>query len=224
MRQKHCSLKHEAPDVSGVVQDSAKRIRHNKKHKQQQQIVDPELQVLIAEQTEHKENTEEHTASADDQTALILPSDDNHRTRSQTRDETQQDPLKKLSLFNFTMKYFSDCRITPDLRISIHDAIAKFCCCTKKDAKYKFRELGRLQNSQSLSKHQFHGQGQRLTPVCTFSQLLGILSRLPRNNAELLRREKAEILRREKAEIASCSVAGGRDMEDEIHRFLYIYL
>jgi hypothetical protein len=59
-----------------------------------------------------------------------------------------------------------------------------------------------------LTKYKFPGQGYQITPVCTFSQLLGLLSCLPGKNAKLLRREQAEV--------ASRSVAGDRDMEDAV--------
>jgi hypothetical protein len=231
--------------TGGIVDQVSHTTEENMR--EQRQSVDPEVQVVHAEQPEHRRDheegegdTDEHNSSADDQyerqeqdeeencvpdssdhvvsqTSLMLSSDDNHHRRCETtptQTTTRENPVNKLSLFNLTMKDFEGCRITPDSRISVHDAIAKFCSCTKTDAKKKFHHLSELKDTERvrltgpLTKYKFPGQGYQITPVCTFSQLLGILSCLPGKNAKLLRREQAEV--------ASRSVAGDRDMEDAV--------
>jgi hypothetical protein len=144
--------------------------------REQRQSVDPEVQILPAEQLERKRNQEEckgcieeHNSSADNeeekennvvpdssfhvenQTSLTLPPGDSHQTRCDAApilNRTRENPVNNLTLFNLTMKDFEGCRITPDGMISVYDAIAKFVHCSIKDAKNKFLELRRLKDSE----------------------------------------------------------------------------
>ena len=115
-------------------------------------------------------------------------------------------PVDKLNIANLSEENFKvGCRITPDNKISIYDAVKIFKGCSDDDAKQSYKRIFDVMTNLSLpQKHKFKGQGQKPTPVCTFSELLPILSQLPGKEAKILRKEQAEITTR--------AIAGDRDL------------
>jgi hypothetical protein len=97
---------------------------------------------------------------------------------------------------------FQRCRVSPEGKISVFDAIAHFCGCDKKQARRKSRELTDGKTSKpevqgvALPYHHFQGERQRPTPVATFSNLLTILSQLPGTQARALRGVQSHIANR----------------------------
>ena len=136
--------------------------------------------------------------------------------------QTQVNPVDKLNIANLTkedFEYFEDCRITPDKKISIYDAIVAVKGCTPSNARtflLRILNSGRcticanlpddslevctncanLDNKKTpndYDMYKFDGVGQKPTPVCTISELLPILSQLPGEEAKILRKEQSEI-------------------------------
>jgi hypothetical protein len=110
-------------------------------------------------------------------------------------------PVDKLNIANLTEKDFEGCRITPEGKFSVYDVIAKFKGCSSRDAIKVFSRLAdnyQMVGGQfvhQLNEHQFRRKNGALgppIPVCTFSELLPILSQLPGEQAKILRREQAE--------------------------------
>jgi len=118
-------------------------------------------------------------------------------------------PVDNLNISKLTSDDFKDCRITPDGKFSIYDCISKFKGCSQKDA---FNTYNRLEiEIDKIFMYQFNKKDGRLgqpTPVCTFSNLLIILSQLPG--------VQAKILRSEQADIATRAIAGDEDLKEFI--------
>ena len=108
---------------------------------------------------------------------------------------TSTNPVDKLNISNLSEKDFEGCRITPDNKISVYDAISKITGCSLDAARITY---GRMSNNEArtncsgFKNHKFKGQGQKPTPVCTFSELMSIMSQLPGKEAKILRKEQAE--------------------------------
>jgi hypothetical protein len=117
-------------------------------------------------------------------------------------------PVQKLNLMNLAQDDFKDVRMTPDGLFSVYDAIAKFKKCSTKRAQASFNNIDVSQKLRNIGLHKFTGQGQRETPVCTFTELLQIFSQLPG--------QQAKVLRKEQAEISSRAIAGDEDLEEAV--------
>jgi predicted kinase len=113
-----------------------------------------------------------------------------------TTENKAVNPVDKLNIANLTEKDFEGCRVTPEGRFSVYDVIAKFKRCDIHRSKESYDTLCKNDvygNFVNIDRYKFKGQGQKPTPVCTFSELLTILSQLPGEQAKILRREQAEI-------------------------------
>jgi hypothetical protein len=128
-----------------------------------------------------------------------------------TENKADVNPVDKLNIANLTEKDFEGCRITPEGKFSVYDVIAKFKGCKINTSRDVFMRLCKTNGNAKcvFDKYQFpkrdNTKGQAI-PVCTFSELLTILSQLPG--------EQAKILRREQAEITTRAIAGDRDLRE----------
>ena len=125
--------------------------------------------------------------------------------------EQEQNPVNNLGLMNLTMNDFKDCRITPDNKIAVYDAIATFKGCLYKVAHKIFM---RINESSKIEIHEFQfkrsdGRKGRAVPVATFQELLDILSQIPGKEAKILRRDQANISTR--------AIAGDEDLEEAVN-------
>lgn len=110
-------------------------------------------------------------------------------------------PVNKLNISNLKPEDFEGCRMTPDGKFSVYDVISKFKACSPAKATQTYVRLksDEVTNCDFMDSYQFlrsDGKKGKPTPVCTFSELLTILSQLPGEQAKILRREQAEITTR----------------------------
>ena len=120
---------------------------------------------------------------------------------------SSSNPVQSLGIMNLSPDSFEGCRITPDGKISVIDAIMQFRGISKEKSQDVYNKEVSNKNA-TLPKYKFSGQGARETPVAAFSELLQILSQLPG--------EAAKKLRAEQAEITSRAAAGDVELEEAI--------
>jgi hypothetical protein len=134
------------------------------------------------------------------------------------------DPVLDKELMNINADCFKECRITPDGRISVIDAISMFREISNIAASECWREIQKRVNpdhfgntfsggkspdhSGHTGKFRFEGFNQRTTQVRTFKDMLQILSQLPG--------PKAKDLRAQQANLSARLMAGDRDLEDAL--------
>ena len=133
---------------------------------------------------------------------------------------TSINPVDKLNIANLCLEDFKESRKTPDNKISIYDAIVEFKKLSGKKCEpntaikiFERLENDRMTNCHSMDLYKFpksNGRKGQAIPVCTFSELLPILSQLPG--------EEAKILRKEQAEITTRAIAGDRDLRKFVEK------
>ena len=117
-------------------------------------------------------------------------------------------PVLALDVMNVNSRYFEGLRIMSDGRISVIDVVAKVFECSPNYASEKLRNSEVHEILVNLGKYQFPGNGQRLTPVATLTDIMRIISALPGNQADALRAQQVEITIRARA--------GDRHLEDAV--------
>ena len=114
-------------------------------------------------------------------------------------------------------EYFTSCRVTPELELSVYDVIAKWKECSVNDAGSYFRTLlhkfdefrGSCESSELLRNYKFPGRGQRETPVAHAHVIHRILCLLPGDRSDTLRIAASEAHIR--------VIAGDLDLESILH-------
>ena len=156
----------------------------------------------------------------EDEIKTIIEARHPNRTIENVQRTDDINPVDKLNIANLSEENFKvGCRITPDNKISIYDAVAKFKGCSLANARTFLTRIlhhekcpacanltdnavkvctncANLKDDKTLPSfdvYKFDGVGQKSTPVCTFSELIPILSQLPGEEAKILRKEQAQI-------------------------------
>ena len=106
--------------------------------------------------------------------------------------------------------FLSCCRVTPNHRFSVLDAIMKVTGCSYDAARQAWHRILQCDAAKIFETHQFPGERQRKTPVATIPNLLRIFSDLPGKIGAYIRTRNVKL--------AARADAGDSDLRDAIHR------